>query len=137
MWIDRYLDMTRKGPMFLRRPEVAASITQGLARGAEMGFYELRAFVVMPNHVHILFHPHREVSRVLQWIKGSTAREANQVLARTGKPFWQRESYDHWVRNEQQFKRIVCYIENNPVKAGLAINASQYPWSSASGKQAS
>lgn len=131
VWMDRYLDTTRKGPMFLRRAEVAAVIVKGLKRGADTGLYDLRAFAVMANHVHILFRPCEEVSGTLQWIKGSTAREANRLLDRTGKPFWQRESYDHWVRNELQFKKIVAYIENNPVKAGLVSEASQYPWSSA------
>ena len=96
-----------------------------------MKLYDLGAFVIMANHVHVLFHPQQEVSKVLQWMKGTTARQANQILARTGKPFWQRESYDHWVRNEEQFERIVAYIENNPVKAGLVTQASEYRWSSA------
>ena len=85
----------------------------------------------MANHVHILFRPNQAANRAIQWIKGSTPREANRVLARTGQPFWQRECYDHWVSNEQQFQRIAAYIENNPVKAGLVPEASEYQWSSA------
>lgn len=85
----------------------------------------------MANHVHVLLYPHKEASYGLQWIKGVTAREANQLLARTGKPFWQRESYDHWVRDSEQLERIVAYIERNPVKAGLSACVDQYPWSSA------
>jgi putative transposase len=42
------------------------------------------------------------------------------MLGRTGEPFWRRESYDHWVRNDDEWRRIAAYIENNPVKAGLA-----------------
>jgi REP element-mobilizing transposase RayT len=53
------------------------------------------------------------------------------VLARTGEPFWQREAYDHWVRNETEFERIRRYIEENPVRAGLAATSEEYPWSSA------
>jgi REP element-mobilizing transposase RayT len=95
-----------------------------------MGYYDLRAFVIMGNHVHVLLRPRQEVSRLLQWLKGSTARGANQLLARTGQPFWQRESYDHWVRDERQLERIAAYIENNPVQAGFAPDPSQYRWSS-------
>lgn len=131
VWMDRYLDTTRLGPMFLRCPEVADLVVEALRRGLAMGLHDLRAFVIMGNHVHLLFNPKQNTSRVLQWLKGTTAREANQVLARTGNPFWQRESYDHWVRDAQQMERIVAYIENNPVKAGLAAEASQYQWSSA------
>ena len=131
VWLDRYLDTTRQGPMFLRQPAVAQVVVEALRRGSDLGRYELRAFAVMGNHVHVLFRPRQPVSRVLQWLKGSTAREANLVLSRTGKPFWQRESYDHWVRDESQMHRIVSYIENNPVGAGLVSDPSQYPWSSA------
>ena len=66
----------------------------------------------------------------MQSLKGFTARDANLLLDRTGLPFWQREYYDHWLR-EGEFDRILRYIETNPVKAGLAIQAHLYPWSSA------
>ena len=119
------------GPRWLRRPEVASLVIQALGRGAAMELYDLRAFVVMDNHTHVLIRARQPVSRVLQWIKGTTAREANQLLARTGQPFWQRESYDHVVRDKRQLERITAYIEDNPVKAGLATEPSKYQWSSA------
>ncbi|HZQ52210.1 MAG TPA: transposase [Bryobacteraceae bacterium] len=128
------------GPLFGHRPRGAdVSSEPGSCsrsdRSAQArrgnGFYKLRAFVVMANHVHVLLYPHKEASYGLQWIKGVTAREANQLLARTGKAFWQRESYDHWVRDSEQLERIVAYIERNPVKAGLSACVDQYPWSSA------
>jgi putative transposase len=131
VWMDRYLDTTREGPMFLRRPEVATVVVQALRNGAARELYELSSFVVMSNHVHVLFRPAEEASSALQWLKGTTAREANQVLARTGRSFWQRESYDHWVRNQEELQRIRFYIEDNPVRAGLATNAAAFPWSSA------
>jgi putative DNA methylase len=64
-------------------------------------------------------------------LKGFTARQANRMLARTGTPFWQKESYDHWVRDEAEWHRIARYIENNPVKAGLVSTPDAYRWSSA------
>jgi putative transposase len=130
VWMDRYLDTTRDGPMFLRNPVVASLIVKALNHGVKIGLYDLRAFVVMANHVHILFRPRQKASEALQWIKGTTARAANQALARTGQPFWQRESYDHWIRDQRQFERAIAYIENNPVKAGLVTERSEYPWSS-------
>jgi putative transposase len=84
----------------------------------------------MPNHVHLLLTPQVAPSRLLQSLKGCTAREANRILGRTGEPFWQRESYDHWVRDAAEFERIRRYIENNPVKARLAVRESDYLWSS-------
>ena len=117
--MDRYLDTTRLGPSFLRRPEAAGLVVATLQRGLDKGLYDLRAFVVMSNHVHILFRPQQRASRLLQWLKGTTARDANQMLTRTGKPFWQRESYDYWVRDGQGLERVATYLESNPVKAGI------------------
>ena len=97
----------------------------------ELGHYELASFVIMANHVHALLLPKVEVSKLMKSLKGCTSREANRVLGRTGIPFWQKESYDHWVRDEAEWKRIAWYIENNPVRAGLVSAAEAYLWSSA------
>jgi putative transposase len=71
------------------------------------------------------------LSEVTRAVKKASARQANLILGRSGLPFWQDESYDHWVRNGKQFGRIVQYIESNPVKAGLVDRAEIWPWSSA------
>src|ERR1019366_1730054 len=73
-------------------------------------------------------------SRLLQSLKGATARQANLLLGRTGETFWQAESYDHWVRNEREFQRIAAYIEENPVSAGLAATPEDWRWSSVCGE---
>ena len=86
----------------------------------------------MPNHVHLLITPQTDVPKLLQKLKGSTARQANHWLGRTGTPFWQEESYDHLVRNSPEFVRIEKYIVQNPVQAKLVQSAEEYPWSSAS-----
>jgi type I restriction enzyme R subunit/putative DNA methylase len=91
----------------------------------------LYAWVVMANHVHLLLHPIMKPGEVFRRIKGRTAREASLALSRTGEPFWQAESYDHWARNGDEMARITRYIENNPVAAGLAAQAEEYRWSSA------
>src|ERR1039457_6828064 len=85
----------------------------------------------MPNHVHLLILPKVAVPEITRWLKGSTARRANQLLMRTGLPFWQHESYDHWVRNTKEFDRIIGYIEDTPVSAGLVGSLELWPWSSA------
>jgi REP element-mobilizing transposase RayT len=92
--------------------------------------YKLHAYVVMPNHVHLLFTPMVDVSKLMQSLKRFTAFEGNRMLGISG-PFWQHESYDHLVRNEVEFRRITRYIENNPVKAGLVAAPEEFPWSSA------
>jgi len=119
--------------MFLRQDAVASLVANSLHRGAELGHYDLGSFVIMANHVHALLLPKVPASQLMKSLKGFTAREANKVLARTGTPFWQKESYDHWVRDEVEWHRIACYIENNPVKAGIVSSAEAYRWSSAFG----
>ena len=91
-----------------------------------LGHYVPYAFVVMPNHVHLLLTPCVALPQVTKSLKGITAKRANVVLGLTGQPFWQEESYDHLVRQEVEFQRIRRYIEQNPVRAGLATGASQY-----------
>jgi putative DNA methylase len=81
--------------------------------------------------VHLLITPRISPSRLLKSLKGVTSREANRLLNLTGAPFWQKESYDHWVRNSSEFQKIRDYIHNNPVKAGLARKPEDYRWSSA------
>jgi putative transposase len=85
----------------------------------------------MANHVHVLMEPLIPPSELMRRIKGRTAREANLLLHRTGEPFWQAESYDRWMRNTEEIKRVIRYIENNPVAAGLVASPEDYRWSSA------
>ena len=76
--------------------------------------YELYAFVVMPNHVHVLFQPTGEwsMSEIVASWKKFAAREINQSLGREG-PLWQKESFDTLVRSERHFRTIVSYIKRN------------------------
>jgi len=130
--MDRILDNARTGPLYLRRPEIAAMVAKAiLYRQEVMGHYELHAYVIMANHVHLLITPCVEVSRLMQSLKRFTAREGNRLLGLTGQPFWQDESYDRLVRDQEEFQRIIRYIEMNPVKAGLAAKPEDFPWPSA------
>jgi len=94
-------------------------------------FYELHGWVVMPNHVHVIFQPHTELSSIMRWLKGRTSRVANQILGRTGTPFWQNESFDHWIRSAEELEYLIEYVENNPLRAGLVEAKEQWRWSSA------
>jgi putative transposase len=129
--MDRILDNARTGPLFLREPEIADLVMQALVDG-ELRFnrYELHAFVVMANHVHMLVTPRVVATQWLGPLKGFTAHEANRALGRTGK-FWQDDSYDHLVRSDAEFGRICGYIEGNPVAGGLVSAAEEFRWSSA------
>jgi len=116
----------------LARPEIARLVVEALVEGQDtLDHYDLHAFVVMANHVHVLITPKVPIPKLLQRLKGSTARQANQMLGLTGRTFWQEERYDRWVRDEKEFQRIRAYIEENPLQAGLVAAPEDYPWSSA------
>jgi hypothetical protein len=87
VWMDRYLDTTRLGPMWLRQLDIANTVLAALLRAPSLGLCDLRAFALMANHVHVLLFPRGDASKVFQGLKGSTVREANQILGQTGKPF--------------------------------------------------
>jgi REP element-mobilizing transposase RayT len=130
--MDRMLDNAMTGPRHLANAEIAELVVNGLNNGeTRFDRYQLHAFVVMPNHVHILVTPKVPATKWLGPLKGFTAHEANRILGLTGKPFWQNESYDHLVRSPEEFDRVQRYIENNPVKAGLVVEPGDFEWSSA------
>jgi REP element-mobilizing transposase RayT len=129
---DRELDRSLYGPTWLKDVRLAQIVSKSLVYAQDnLGFYRLCAYVVMSNHVHILIWPNAYLSRITKSVKGYTARECNKLLSLTGEKFWQDESFDHAVRNPEEFWRIKTYIERNPVKAGLVARPEDWAWSSA------
>ena len=120
-----------------------ASIIESTLLNRYSELYVLWAYIVMANHVHAFLQPKPAISTagsgpsfvqlkdITKRLKGYTAMEANRILDRTGQTFWQQESFDHWARDETEFYRIIAYVENNPVKAGLAGRPEEWRWSSA------
>jgi REP element-mobilizing transposase RayT len=134
--MDRLLDEARSGPFYLRHPAIADMVVEAIHYNAtHLEHYVLHAFVVMPNHVHLLATPALALPKLTKSLKGITSKRANTILAMTGSCFWQEESYDHLVRNVREFEKIPelyqSYIEENPVRAGLVREANEYRWSSA------
>jgi len=129
--LDAALDSAKSGPLWLADPEIAAYAEYPIVRGAELGRYHLHAYVIMPNHVHILLEPRLPLAKITGVLKGVAARDANATLGRSGRPFWQDESFDHWIRNSAEFERVQHYIEWNPVRAGLVARPEDWKWSSA------
>jgi putative transposase len=130
--IDRELDAARTGPAWLREPRVAAAVVESIrVAETQLRLYDLRAWVIMPNHVHLVVVPHAALCRITKAVKGFSARKATRILGLAGRQFWQHESFDHWIRERWEMERCVRYVESNPVKAGLAASVEQWPWSSA------
>ncbi len=108
-----------EGDCFLARPEIADVVANALAH-FDGDRYLLTCWCIMPNHVHVVVQPlaGQSLARVVHSWKSFTANAANRLLRRTGE-FWQREYYDHLVRDERDFVRIIRYVLGNPAKAGL------------------
>ena len=97
--------------------------------------FSLLAFVVMPDHVHLVLRPpssHR-LGQVIQFLKGRFSRRYNEMTGRTG-PLWQSRYHERILRSERELVAAIEYVHGNPVAAGLAVVASGFPWSSASGQ---
>ena len=127
----------RAAPRFLRQPEIAQLVMAALRDGdRKFHRYQLHAFVVMPNHVHLLVTPSVIATRWLGPLKGLTSYQANELLGTHGRAYWQDKSYDHLVRSDVEFERVRVYIERNPITAGLVTAPERFRWSSASGRDA-
>ena len=140
--LDRWLD-TGPAVRWLGRPELAEMVRDALLFFAGQR-YDVIAYVVMPSHIHWVFRPRAEWvatlptgpryqsprERITHSVKRYSGYRCNLALDRQG-PFWQTESYDHWVRDTAELERIIRYVEENPVKAGLVKQAEDWVYSSA------
>jgi putative DNA methylase len=135
--IENYLD-SGYGECWLKEVKIA-SLVQDTLWHHDGKRYRLIAWVVMPNHAHLLLRPmeillrpmeNEHLSHILHSIKSYSAQKANNILGRNG-TFWQRESFDRYIRNADHFVNVIRYIKNNPVKAGLCEKPSDWRFGSA------
>jgi putative transposase len=130
---DKALDTPTAGPMWLKEHRIATLVAESLHyRDKEV--YDLDAYCIMSNHVHVVCKPleisdggFQPISKIMHSLKRHSARQANLILEREGE-FWQHENYDHAVRSEAELSRIIQYVVNNPVQAGLAEKPKDWKW---------
>jgi REP element-mobilizing transposase RayT len=122
--IDKYLDNSSNGAYFYDRT---------LQKMREILFefdglsYELIAFAIMPNHIHLIILPKMDLAVIMKQLKGKSAKSLNEILGFCGK-FWAREYYDKVIRDEKHLWKTVEYILNNSIKAGL-VDSDLRVWS--------
>jgi REP element-mobilizing transposase RayT len=130
-WID-----AGHGSCVLREPGIAEMVQESLL-AFDSRRYRLLAWVMMPNHVHVLFQPINgwTVSTIVASWKKFTAHKICDNLRergeRPGAPVWHREYWDRYIRDQRHFAQAISYIHQNPVKAGLVARAEDWRWSSA------
>lgn len=130
--IERYLD-SGVGGRHLRRPEIAKLVSDAIKFFGEQR-YQIIEWVVMPNHAHVVVWPLPNflLGDIVGSWKKFTGRRANEILGLSGS-FWQPESWDHWIRDDEEMKRIRSYTRRNPVIAGLCKTPEEWRWGSAWG----
>jgi putative transposase len=87
--------------------------------------YKLHAYVIMPDHLHLLITPFESVEKSVQLIKGGFSFRAKRELEWNGE-IWQPGFTDHRIRDEEDWKRHLDYIRQNPIDARLVENAVLY-----------
>jgi len=96
--------------------------------------YDLYAFCIMSNHVHVVFkflhntEAQFPVAEIFKRLKSFTALKANEELGRTGS-FWHSKSYDRVIRNEKELEKTIRYVLTNPIKAGLVTDWKEWEYS--------
>ena len=148
--LEKTLDNAENGPVWLKDDRIAKEVANSL-HYRDGKVYRLDAYCIMANHVHVVFAPltkqsskidaincpehqaqtnslcYNTLSSIMQSLKGYTARKVNSLLGRNGS-LWQHESYDHVIRDENEWRRIITYVLNNPVKAGLVDTWEEWRW---------
>ncbi len=141
--VDNLLHSYTGGPTWLSQSTVAQIVADSI-HFYDKTKYDLFAYCIMPNHVHIIFalgaarieggsdvekldEVPFPVTQIMGSIKKYTARTANDVLHRE-RQFWQHESYDHLIRTAEELERILWYVVNNPVAAGLVKDWREWKW---------
>ena len=128
--IESYLDAGH-GKCLLGDPR-AAEIVEDSFRVFDGKRYELHAWVIMPNHIHVLVRmlaSHTLGNAVRGW-KSFTARKINELLGHEGS-VWQEVYWDRYIRNERHYEQAVAYIHENQTKAGLSTCIKDWRFSSA------
>ena len=147
MKFEEILHKEETGPVWMKDPRIADLIQESL-HYRDGKVFRLDSYSIMSNHVHTVFKPFLDeqslhvvvgsnplmyetvdptLAVIMKSLKGYTAHEANRILNRRG-TFWEAESYDHFVRDDAEYDRIVKYVLNNPVNAGLVKNWCDWKW---------
>ena len=130
------LDGSSYGPDWLKEEKVVSIVKEAI-HYRDQKEYDLYAFCIMSNHVHMVFKDlaspkssivkdHFPVTEMLKNLKSYTGLQANRELGRKGS-FWHEESYDHMIRNDESLERIISYTINNPVKVNLVKTWREWP----------
>jgi REP element-mobilizing transposase RayT len=118
------------GPFHLHHNEEVRLAIQEALDYRDGTHWEVIAYTLMPNHVHLVvrhIHPAWHMGKVLQHFKRHTARQCNKILGLTGQAFWEEESYDSIIKDDEALYQFIKYTLQNPTVCGLAKSWAAWP----------
>lgn len=131
---DKFLDLSKEANTDLNNQELVQIVVDSINfwDGKKI---DLICYCLMSNQVHLVFrlldktetNTPKYLEEIMHSIKQFSAKKCNAILNRKG-DFWQHESYDRLIRNDEELFRILLYVINNPVKAGLCKNPFDWKW---------
>jgi putative transposase len=128
--MERWLDHADYSA-HLHNRHVAEQVIEAIRFRVQQHVWQVFEWVLMPNHLHLFFElTNGCLKQVLEAFKKWTARKASEIVAIETALFWQREWFDHWSRSDSEDDRIVTYVRQNPVKAGLVNDHREWPYGS-------
>jgi len=128
--MEAWLDRAEHNLHFSQR-EIAAVAIDAIRHRETRGDWRVFEFVVMPNHIHLFFElVNGRLKTTLNDFKRWTGHQAGKLLGLDGNRFWQREWFDHWSRSDEEDDKIIRYVRENPVKAGLVAQYVDWPYGS-------
>ena len=138
---DHALEKMMFGPHYFKEDDIAQIVINKIKEFDDT-LYNLMAYSIMSNHVHIVIDTRVQVygldlekskfvplNKIMKLLKGATSRLANQILNRSGQPFWHRDYRDTLVKSDQELLNVISYTIENPVNAGLVSKWEDWPYS--------
>lgn len=128
--MERWLDSTPAVSHF-QRSDLCEMVTEAIEHRERVKIWDMFSFVIMHSHIHLFFEFNNELSlkHELEEFKRWTGHQAARIDTElSGTRFWQVEWFDHWSRSDEEDEKIIHYIQNNPIKAGITNRVGQYPY---------
>jgi len=132
--MEQWLDRAPRNA-HLQRIEVAEMVVEAIVERSRRGDWQMFQYVVMPTHIHMFCELGRSLQETCEDFKRWTGHRAAQILGLSGHRFWQREWFDHWSRSDDEDEKIVRYIRDNPLKAGLVEQHADWQFGSSGGSK--
>ena len=114
----------------IQRMIFAEMVVEAIVERSRRGDWQMFQYVVMPTHIHMFCELGRSLQETCEDFKRWTGHRAAQILGLSGHRFWQREWFDHWSRSDEEDEKIVRYIRDNPLKAGLVEHHADWQFGS-------